>query len=220
MYAKIGPYRNRWISKVHENYMDKKYGYNNWDTSNDFLDKAIEKLEQSLQWVYNNTINLYLDSIDRKVKVRIDHYDIWSMDHTLSYIILPMLKELKKNQYGTPFVDNEDVPDELKMSEQDLIEYNNSGKVDDLYVKRWEYVLDEMIFSFETLTGNNQDWESQFVTGDYDFKFEKNTDDKLYTLVHGPNHTATVDWEGRKKYAKRIQNGFILFGKYYQSLWT
>ena len=29
----------------------------------------------------------------------------------------------------------------------------------------------------------------------------------------------TCDWEGRKKVEERINNGFRLFGKYYQGLW-
>ena len=43
---------------------------------------------------------------ERKVNIRIDNYDLWSMDHTLSLIILPMLKKLKEitnelNDYKT-----------------------------------------------------------------------------------------------------------------------
>src|SRR6056300_1710880 len=32
---------------------------------------------------------------DRKIKIRIDKYDTWAMDHTLALIALPMLKQLK-----------------------------------------------------------------------------------------------------------------------------
>jgi hypothetical protein len=38
-------------------------------------------------------------------------------------------------------------------------------------------------------------------------------------MVQGPKHTAETDWDARKEYGNRIQNGFRLFGKYYQSLW-
>jgi hypothetical protein len=38
-------------------------------------------------------------------------------------------------------------------------------------------------------------------------------------MIDGPNHTKVYDWEGRKAYEARIQNGFRLFGKYYQNLW-
>jgi len=38
-------------------------------------------------------------------------------------------------------------------------------------------------------------------------------------MIEGPNHTEVHDKNGRKEYEKRIQNGFRLFGVYYQSLW-
>ena len=38
-------------------------------------------------------------------------------------------------------------------------------------------------------------------------------------MVKGPNDTYVWDEEGMKEYEKRIQNGFRLFGRYYQNLW-
>jgi len=75
-----------------------------------------------------------------------------------------------------------------------------------------EWVLDEMIFSFESLSN---DWEKQFRTGECDFVFEENG-----RVAHGPNHTMVVDYDGMKIYQERIQNGFRLFGLYYLTLWT
>ena len=46
--------------------------------------------------------------------VKIDAWDTWSMDTTLNRIILPMLKQLKKDKHGAPHVDNEDVPPNLR----------------------------------------------------------------------------------------------------------
>jgi hypothetical protein len=48
----------------------------------------------------------------RKMKIRIDHYDTWSMDSTLATIILPMLKQLKATKHGSGYVELEDVPPE------------------------------------------------------------------------------------------------------------
>jgi hypothetical protein len=39
-------------------------------------------------------------------------------------------------------------------------------------------------------------------------------------MKRGPQHTLQVDEEGLKQYRKQIDNGFRLFGKYYQNLWT
>ena len=209
----IGPYINRWISKVHDRHMEIKYG-NDWDENKDWEDRAWERFEDALQALYNATINKYLDNKKRKINVRIDHYDVWSMDNTLAHVILPMLKVLKVNKNGACLVDDEDVPEELRSTSAPPKE--NEYDTDDNFFKRWEWVLDEMIWAFEQ---KMYDWEEQYTTGEYDFRFEKTADGKFSEMVHGPNHTAVTDWEGRNAHQERISNGFRLFGKYYEALW-
>lgn len=158
----------------------------------------------------------------RKITVHIDRWDTWNMETTLGYIIRPMLKQLRENKHGAPWVDDEDVPIELRSTSARKLtqEEKDNGHADDNHFKRWDWVMDEMIFAFESLEGGaNQDWEDQFTTGEYDFRFKKIDEDGTSQLVHGPNHTADTNWEGRKAYAERVQNGFRLFGKYYQNLW-
>ena len=41
------------------------------------------------------------------------------MDHTLANIILPMLKQLQATKHGSPMVDIEDVPEELRITGYD-----------------------------------------------------------------------------------------------------
>jgi len=129
----------------------------------------------------------------RKIKVRIDSYDTWSMDHTLAIIVAPMLKQLKATKHGSPFVDDEDVPEHLRstaapeLSEQE----KNWGETDALFHDRWAYVLDEMIFAFELEI--NDEWDDEYhKSGDYD----------AMNVV-----------------SARQKNGFRLFGKYYSGLW-
>jgi hypothetical protein len=172
-------------------------------------------------WIYK-----LLQWIDRKKKrkisVRIDKYDTWGMSETLGYIARPMLKQLIATKHGAPWVDDEDVPEELRStSARELTEEEkNTGHTDDNHFKRWDWVMEEMIFAFESLDGGiNQDWEDQFTTGKYDYRFKKIDEKGTSEMVRGPNHTAETDWEGRKAYAERVANGFRLFGKYYQSLW-
>ena len=111
----IGKYRHRWVSYVHDHYMDKKYGRWGWEESSTRFESFLEKVEDGLQWLYNHTINLYLDKRSgQKIRVRIDKYDTWSMDHTLAPIIIPMLKQLKETKHGSPWTDDEDVPEELR----------------------------------------------------------------------------------------------------------
>ena len=172
-------------------------------------------------WIYK--LLLWIDrKKKRKVKVHLDRWDTWNMETTLGYIVRPMLKQLKENKHGAPFVDDEDVPDEIRSTSAPELsqEQKDTGHTDALFFKRWDWVMDEMIFAFESLEGgSNQDWEDQFTTGKYDYRFKKIDEKGTSEMIRGPNHTAETNWDARKAYGARIQNGFRLFGKYYMSLW-
>lgn len=205
MKVKISNYRDRWISKVHDRHMDKKYGKYDWEDNKDWKDNTWERVEAALQWIYNHSINLILDKrSSQKISVHIDYWDTWSMDHTLSYIILPMLKQLKATKHGSPHVDDEDVPEELKSTSAPSKE--NEYDTDDNWHKRWEWVLDEMIWAFEQ-KARDGGWESDY----YEFEDDPNE-------MFGIKMTWSDD-EGREAHQKRMSNGFRLFGKYYEALW-
>lgn len=161
----------------------------------------------------------------RTIKVRIDKYDTWSMDHTLAHMILPMLKQLKATKHGGPNVDDEDVPEELKSTSAPARE--NEWDTDEHWFKRWDWVMDEMIFAFECKLDDS--WQDKFRSGNHDLIWIE--DDKKYPnpktgvmescfrMEKGPNDTYECDYEGMRVVEARIQNGFRLFGKYYQALW-
>jgi hypothetical protein len=170
--------------------------------------------ERPTTWLYKFLMWIHSKK-EQKIEVRIDRWDTWSMDHTLAYIVLPMLKQLKETKHGAPYVDLKDVPKELHGKKLTKKQKDN-GEVDDKHFERWDWVLDEMIFAFENKV--NDDWEEQFESGTSDLQWKK-LEDGNYEMVDGPNHTREYDWEGRKAYQERISNGFRLFGKYYESLW-
>ena len=114
MKVKIGEYTSRLTCDIHSNHMNKKYGYVDWPKVQDRKDDVLESIEDAVQSVYNVFNWIWYDRRTQKVKVRIDRWDTWSMDHTLGRIVLPMLKQLKESNHGSPLVDDEDVPEELK----------------------------------------------------------------------------------------------------------
>ena len=58
-------------------------------------------------WLYK--FLLWIDSKKKRtIKIHIDEWDTWNMDHTLSLIIVPMLKQLKETKHGAPGVDDDD----------------------------------------------------------------------------------------------------------------
>jgi hypothetical protein len=177
----------------------------------------LEPVSKGIMWV--------LDRVHPKIEyVKIDRYDTWSMDHTLAPIILPMLKQLQKTKHGAPFVDDEDVPEELKLTSAPPKE--NEWDTDDNHFKRWDWVMDEMIFAFECKVDDS--WEDAFSSGEHDILWVPVDADgnqvpkgehKHFQMKDGPNNTYKCDYEGMKVVEQRIQNGFRLFGKYYQNLW-
>ena len=117
------------------------------------------------------TLGKYSKNIngERKISIKTDPWDTWSLDHTLSLIIHPLLIQLKNTTHGSPLVDDEDVPEELKSTSAPPKE--KEWDTDDNHHKRWEWVLDEMIWAFAQKV--DDDAERQFSTGKIDIKFEK-----------------------------------------------
>lgn len=209
MKVKIGNYPNRMICRIHDRYMENKHGYfiDAWDQSMTWDEKLLERLDNAIQWVYNHTINLYIDRSEQTVNVKIDSWDTWSMDYTLAHIVLPMLVQLKRTKHGAPIVDTEDVPVRLHPTEEDLENCAKNGTTDTKFFARWEWVLDEMIWAFDQKC--RDDWQSDYY-GEY--------------IPHpsgefGKGEFEWTDDEGRQKHQERMSNGFRLFGKYYESLW-
>jgi hypothetical protein len=167
----IGPYKN-WWGPYQIADLFKKVG-----VSEEKCDKLGELLSET--WIMD-FCNWIESKRKRTVKIRVDNYDTWNMDHTLSLIIVPMLKQLKSTKHGSPHVDDEDVPVELRTLNAPYVD-PNSGDIDDLWHKRWEWVMDELIWTFEHHLSD----EHQYDIATY----------------------------------KRIQNGFLLFGKYFSALW-
>ena len=167
----------------------------------------------------------FLDFVHPPINyVKIDNYDTWSMDTTLTPVILPMLKQLKETKHGAPFTEDEDVPERLRSTTKAAVKSKkNSWDTDCNHFKRWDWILDEMIWAFEQLA--DDDWEAQFHTGTSDTIWvpSKELDDKgkplTYEMKSGPKDTRKWDKKGYMKHSARIDNGTRLFGKYFRALW-
>jgi hypothetical protein len=147
------------------------------------------------------------------------------MDSTLSPIILPMLKQLRDTKHGSPMVDFADVPEYMRTTttedwdSQKVFDFYNEDEPEGYDVhKRWEWVLNEMIFAFEHIVDDS--WEEAFRSGEIDMKFVTCPNNpEISTMEHGPNHTYVCDYDGIQKVYDRIDNGLRLFGKYFRHLW-
>jgi hypothetical protein len=143
--------------------------------------------------------------------VRLDHWDTWSFDHTLADIVLPGLKQLKATKHGAPFTDDEDVPEYLRSYMAQPKEYE--WDTDSLHFMRWDWILDEMIWAFEQKVKDDADSEFFDHSECDDEKFPWNKDGQYVSKVK-------YDQEGHEAWQKRKSNGFRLFGRYYENLWS
>jgi len=207
MKIKIDGYPSRLICNIHSNHMNKKYGYVDWPDNQDYEDHVLEAIDDGIQSVYDVFNWIWFDRRTQKIKVRIDKWDTWSMDHTLAPIILPMLVQLKETKHGAPMVDMKDVPKELRATKKQLDAYGKGGDTDPKHFERWDWIMDEMIWAFEQK--NRDRWEEDYY-GPY---IESEDKRELFGRFEW------TDDEGRKKHQERMSNGFRLFGKYYENLW-
>jgi hypothetical protein len=160
------PRHERWDYKAHD-----KFG----DWLND-----VKWLVNLCQWIESKK--------ERKIKVRIDRYDTWSMDHTLALIVHPMLVQLHATNHGYGCVDIEDAP---HIGEG---EHGDNHSFDSKAHERWNWVMEEMIWTFNALK-----------------------EDQEYELFH--TESGGWDHDAMKAHNERIKNGLRLFGKYYRGLW-
>jgi hypothetical protein len=197
----LSKYRYHWISPY--TVLEKVFFWREIEYDEPIIDKWSDRLTPICQGIQK-----VLDFIHPKINyVKIDRWDTWSMDYTLSHIIVPMLKQLKETKHGSPFVDDEDVPEELKSTSAPPKE--NDWDTDENHFKRWDWALNEMIWAFEQNLDDKSE-EKFFDHAEWDEK-EKDFGKNL--------HKIKIDQPGLKAHQDRKANGFRLFGKYYQGLW-
>ncbi len=227
----IGPYKNWfgpyqiadlvffWLEKYPSDELAQRWDYKLHDKFGPWLAGG----EDRESWLMK--LCLWIEKKrNRTIKVRIDPYDTWSMDHTLALIVLPMLKQLQATKHGSPHVDDEDVPEHLRSTSAPPKE--NEWDTDGLHHQRWDWVLDEMIQAFECLV--NEGWDQQYWSGEWGkttfvptnekiFNPITNREEETYTMEHSGNREC--DWDALHAHQKRNDNGYRLFGKYFRALW-
>lgn len=208
----LSNYRDHWISPY--TVLEKVLWWKDW-TKIEYDTPWVERWADRINPVCK-AIQKVLDVIHPRISyVKIDRWDTWNMETTLSTIILPMLKQLDVSKHGAPFVDDQDVPPHLTKAAG--FPGEDPYDVDSNHFKRWDWVLGEMIWAFEQIQPD-YDWESLYETGKPDYQFIKR-DDGCSEMVPGPRHTYKVNREGMRVHQDRIDRGLQLFGKYYQALW-
>jgi hypothetical protein len=213
----INKYRDHWLSPY--TICEKICWWREIDYDEHWVQRVVKVLDP-VMGVWRD----FLDIVHPRIEyVKIDRWDTWSMDSTLTPIILPMLKQLKKDKHGAPYTEDADVPERLRSTTKAAIKSKKeTWDTDGNHFKRWDWIMDEMIWAFEQLA---DDWEAQFHTGTSDVVWipSKELDAKgkplTYEMKSGPKDTRKWNKKGYMKHSARIDNGTRLFGKYYRALW-
>lgn len=216
----IGPYQIMdmiffWHEKYPEDDLENRWDYKLHDKLADWL--ANTWVADFCQWIHSFK--------KRTVYVKTDYYDHWNVDATLSPIILPLLKDLKKHKMGSGYIDLEDVPEHMRTTTTEDWDaqrcfdfYKEEPEGHDIH-SRYEWALDEMIWAFEQLcdenNGEDQFWHER---GELDFDTYPEDEGKKVKPLRWKKESK-VDWDGLRAHQQRIQRGTTLFGKYFQTLW-
>lgn len=201
----IGPYQIAemlmfWLDKDIEENAERIHAFGHRLSEN--ADGSETRLSRFCNWV---------QSKKRRIEfVHIDNYDVWGMDHTLALIIHPMLLKLKTQKHGYGWIDNKDVPKELRSTAPGARSgIKNKYDWDNYAEARYSWMLDELIWTFEQLADDDTG-ESQF----YD-----HTESNKEPDFNKSMQKLKVDRAGLELHQKRIENGLRLFGKYFRTLW-
>lgn len=164
----------------------------------------------------------------KKVDVAIEGFDTWSLDHTLAHIIYPALIQLKNSKHGVPSELVDDVGGE-DWQQQDSFDFYKESHNDafEIACKRWDVILDKMIWSFEQILKDDYDDKYHHGEAEYDWiesdkQYPNPISGKMeatYQMVDKNPDEHWYDAEGHRLHEERMREGFELFGKYYQSLW-
>ena len=214
----ISKYRDHWLSPY--TICEKICWWREIDYDEPWVQRVVKILDP-VMGVWRD----FLDFVHPRIEyVKIDRYDTWSMDTTLTPIILPMLKQLNETKHGAPNTDDEDVPANLRSTTKSAQKAKKEAwDTDGNHFKRWDWIMAEMIWSFEQLADNS--WEDQYFTGKSDIVWipSKELDAKgrprTYEMKRSPKDTRKWDKKGYAKHNARIDNGLRLFGKYFRALW-
>ena len=162
-------------------------------------EKARDKLTDAIQPVLNVMFNNWW-SKRRCTVVKVDNYDVWSADHTLATVIVPVLERLQKVKHGIPNTMFSDRYNELHAmkefwSEPEQGPLHAEADIEfEKAVQKWDDTINEMIWAFTQIRDDK--WEEQFFPKD-----------------------GSWDKTGHDAHFKRIQEGINLFAKHYFSLW-
>ena len=190
MKVKMGKYSKRVYLSVFDWYVKCKYGDEqyDYDPKNGF-EQFVWNVDDIIFRILR-PVNVFKDKFfnGRKIKIKVHDYDVWNADYTMAELIYHVLLKYKDDPNAFLTVDKVDAPEGMKRQQ------------------RYEYVIDEMIWTFDCLrTG---DYMDQYIVDEVE-------DESAFMGIR-----VNLDKDKMDEIEQRIENGLRLFGKYFRALWT
>ena len=88
---------------------------------------------------------------NRAFNIHIDDYDVWSLDHTLAYIIHPALIRLKETKHSYPELWEDGMVKHHNWTRQLHFDFIDEEVETKYLVDKWDSIMDKMIYSFGKL---------------------------------------------------------------------
>jgi hypothetical protein len=180
--------------------MKKQQSFDEWLTDFSPLDKlkTEDKWYDGITTIFYRITN-YFGGLPWRIKQKHQRWfrgysdsEIWNLDHTIVDFILPRLEAFKNyERHGFPILDPKEQNEPMPGCKEDE--------------ERWEYMLDEMIWSFRYL------------------KFSEESPDGYPEFSFYSRNQETGEWEINKERIELLNNrknrGLDYFVRYLHSLW-
>jgi hypothetical protein len=162
---------------------------------------------------------------ERKIDVLVERWDTYSVDHTLAFIMLPLLLQLKDTMQGVPGEFTQSVGSDTDGNYCFDFIQDDQDEVFDTNCKKWYDTLDKIIWSFQQII--DDDYSNKYHHGDMKIGWKPITlpnpitgvVEEMYEMVDENPNEHWYDYLGHQLHEDKIQEGFELFGKYFRSLW-
>lgn len=156
---------------------------------------------------------------------KIKDKDCWNLAETLGEVILAYLvhfRGMKRMGYPCAILSKKEME---KRSTTDISDEKAWDRMDEVATKRWDRILDEMIFAFEYIVDEEKfapfpDDLPDIFLGDEDMPLDEYNERFNKTLASWNDCPSYIEY--KKKHAeceKRCEKGLKLFAKYYRNLW-
>lgn len=178
---------------------------------NRYIDWWCDRVPRCLGWGAVDryeSVRLWAKSSYQKVRYGVSNEECWNLNSTLTKYILPRLKHYRR-------MDRCGIPNSMYLKCHPM----NGDSYDDVVIKEWNDILDELIWTFEYI----DDPEKINPIPDIPAANHQNNGDYLGWLHREKTQEEKLAWQQYIERCDDLENrkrkGLLLFAEHFDSLW-